>query len=170
MARIPPLTDRDPLEPAARDAFDRIVASRGSLLRPFETLLHAPAMADAVSALGHVVRYEGALRDRDRELATIATGRAQGCAFVWSSHLEAARDAGVAPATIAALERGTDDADADDAAIVAFVRELCASSTVSDGTFARVHGSLGDQGVVELAVTVGYYTMLAYTMGAVETC
>jgi AhpD family alkylhydroperoxidase len=170
MARIPPRTDRDSLDAPARDALDRVVASRGSLLRPFETLLHTPALADAVSALGHELRYEGDLSDRDRELATIATGRAQGCDFVWSSHLDAARAAGVGTATIAALERGSDDVDAGDAAIVAFVRQLCASALVDDATFAAVRERLGDAAVVELSVVVGYYSLLAFVMGAADAC
>ncbi|MGZ8583677.1 MAG: carboxymuconolactone decarboxylase family protein, partial [Actinomycetota bacterium] len=104
MSRIPLITARDDLDAGGRVAFDRIVESRGSILRPFEVLLHAPAMAERVAELGHVVRFESHLTDADRELVTLATGRAHGCAFVWGSHLEAARAAGVGPDTIAALE------------------------------------------------------------------
>ena len=46
------------------------------LLRPFEVLLHSPSMAEAVAELGHVVRFGSHLADADRELVTLATGRA----------------------------------------------------------------------------------------------
>jgi 4-carboxymuconolactone decarboxylase len=170
VSRVPLVTERERLDTDARAVFDRIVASRGTLLRPFEVLLHAPAMADAVAALGHVVRSGSHLDDRDRELITLATGQAQGCAFVWDSHLEAARTAGIGSDTIGALERGGTSSDAREIALVSFVRELCGTGSVSDETFRAVHGLLGTSGVVEMTLTVGYYTMLGYTMGAVEAC
>ena len=172
MSRIPLVTSRDGLDAEAQLVFDRIVASRGTVLRPFEVLLHAPAIADAVAALGHVVRTGSGLGDADRELITLATGRALGCAFVWDSHLESARAAGVDPATIEALEREEAGAalGAREATLVAFVRELCATAAVSDDTFRAVHEVLGTTAVVEMALTIGYYTMLGYTMGAVDAC
>jgi AhpD family alkylhydroperoxidase len=162
--------DRDALAPDARAVHDRIVESRGSLLRPFELLLHAPALADAVSSLGHLVRSGSRLADRDRELATLAAGRALGCAYVWDSHLEAATAAGIGPDALAALETGDLAAlDPRDAAVAAFVWEATAGRP-SDETFARVHELLGDTGTVELAVTAGYYAMLAIVMRAGDAC
>ena len=171
MSRIPLITAREGLDADGRAVFDRIVESRGLILRPFEVLLHAPPMADGVAALGHVVRSGSRLTDADRELITLATGRAHGCAFVWESHLEAARAAGLEPATIAALERGDDEGvGGREATLVSFVRELCATGAVSDETFRGAHDVLGTPGVVEMALIVGYYTMLGYTMNAVEAC
>jgi 4-carboxymuconolactone decarboxylase len=164
------ITERDGLDRNAQAAFDRIVASRGSFLRPFEVLLHAPALADAVGELGHVVRTGSGLRDADREVITLATGRELGCAFVWDSHLESARAAGVVPATIEALQRGGAGLGVREATLVAFVHELCGTSAVSDETFRAAHDLLGTTGVVEMALTIGYYTMLGYTMGAVDAC
>jgi AhpD family alkylhydroperoxidase len=100
VTRIPLITAREDIDPDGRAVFDRIVASRGTTLRPIEVLLHAPAMAERVAELGHVVRFGSGLTDADRELVTLATGRAHGCAFVWESHLEAARTAGVEADTI----------------------------------------------------------------------
>jgi hypothetical protein len=53
---------------------------------------------------------------------------------------------------------------------IGFVRELCAGSTVSPDTFDRAKALLGESGVVELSVTVGYYTLLAMVMGACDAC
>jgi 4-carboxymuconolactone decarboxylase len=170
VSRIPLVTSRDGLDAEAQAVFDRLVASRGSLLRPFEVLLHAPALADAVGELGHVVRARSGLRDADREVITLATGLALGCAFVWDSHLESARAAGVDPATIEALEHGGVGLGDREATLVAFVRELCGTSAVSEDTFRAAHDVLGTTGVVETALTVGYYTMLVYTMSAVDAC
>ncbi|MGZ8631848.1 MAG: carboxymuconolactone decarboxylase family protein [Actinomycetota bacterium] len=170
MSRIPLITARDDLDAGGRVAFDRIVESRGSILRPFAVLLHAPAMAERVAELGHVVRFESHLTDADRELVTLATGRAHGCAFVWGSHLEAARAAGVGPDTIAALEADGRDLGEREAALVSFVNELCETSSVSDATFRAAHDLIGTTATIELVLTIGYYTMLGYTMSACGTC
>jgi 4-carboxymuconolactone decarboxylase len=168
VSRIPLITARDELGADGRDVFDRIVESRGGTPRPFEVLLHSPAMADKVAELGHVIRFESRLTDADRELATLATGRAHGCAFVWESHLEAARAAGIGPDTIAAVEGKGSDLGAREATLLSFVNELCATSSVSDERFEAAHDLFGTPGIVELVLTVGYYTMLGYTIRACE--
>jgi 4-carboxymuconolactone decarboxylase len=170
VSRIPLITERDELAGDGRVVFDRIVESRGTILRPFEVLLHSPAIADRVAALGHVIRSGSRLTVADRELITLATGRAQGCAFVWESHVTAAREAGIASGTIAALEGGGPGLGPREGTLVSFVNELCGTGSVSDATFRVAHDLLGTTAVVEMALTVGYYTMLGYTMGAVEAC
>lgn len=170
MSRIPLITARDELDADGRVVFDRIVESRGTTPRPFEVLLHAPAMADKVAELGHVVRFESHLTDADRELVTLATGRAHGCAFVWESHLEAARAAGIEPGTIAALEGDGSGLGAREVILVSFVNELSGTSSVSDETFRAAHDLVGTSGMVELVLTVGYYTMLGYAMSACGAC
>lgn len=170
MGRIPLITDRDALDAEGQIVFDRIVQSRGEVSRPFQVLLHAPGMAKEVAELGHVVRFGSHLPDADRELVTLATGRAHRCAFVWESHLEAARASGIGPDTISALEgdrRGLGDRER---ILVSFVDELCAEGSVSQETFGAVHELVGTPGIVELVLTIGYYTMLGYTMGAFEAC
>ncbi len=170
MDRIPLLGSRDELDDEGRAVFDRITRSRGEVTRPFELLLHAPELAERVADLGHVVRFGSHLADRDRELATLATGRAHGCAFVWDSHLETARAAGIDSETLAALEAGGDGLGPREGLLVAFVTDLCTSGSVPLDTFDATRTLVGTRGVVELALTVGYYTMLSYTMGACDAC
>jgi len=170
MSRIPLITDREALDSEGRSAFDGIIESRGTMLRPFEVLLHSPAMAQHVARLGHALRYESLLADADRELVILATGHAQQCRFVWASHLEAAKTAGLTPGALAAIE-GTEGAlDLRQLTLVDFVRELCGDGTVSERTFEAARAILTDPELVELALTVGYYTMLGYAMGAFEAC
>jgi len=171
MARIPLISERRGLDDETTEVFDWIVGSRGSMLRPFEVLLHSPRLARRVAELGHVVRYESGLGDVDRELAILATGRAQGCGYVWSSHLRHAESAGVPAATITAVETGDHGGlDERSAAIVHFATALCHAGAVSDETFAAVRDVVGSAGVVELAVTVGYYTMMGYAMSVADVC
>lgn len=169
--RVPLIEQKEGLDEASAEVFEWVVASRGKMIRPFEVLLHTPQLAQKVAELGHVVRYESALDPADRELAILSTGRALGCGFVWDSHQEPAARAGVRPEVVEALEHGSMQALApDEATIVAFAFQLCNTSAVDDETFNRAHRRLGDQGVVELALTVGYYTMLGFAMSAAGAC
>jgi 4-carboxymuconolactone decarboxylase len=170
MARIELITGGTDLIPEARAVANRIVETRGEVTRPFQILLHSPSVAGPVAELGHVVRSGSSLADPDRELATLATGSAVRCDFVWTSHLAAASAAGIPADTIARLRQDRTSLGTREVAIVAFVDELCATNSVSPATFDRARDLLGVRGVVELALTVGYYTMLARVMGAFEAC
>ena len=170
MTRVDLIADDHDLTPEQRTVADRIAESRGEVSRPFQLLLHSPALAERVAELGHLVRTGSSLTDADRELVTLATGRAIGCSFVWESHLSAATAAGIASTMIAALERDPAGLGERERLLVSFVDELCGTRTVSEATFVAVHRLLGVPAVVELALTVGYYTMLGSVMGACDAC
>lgn len=168
MARLPLLADREGLSEAQLAVFDWIVESRGTMIRPYEVMLHLPAMARPAAELGHQIRYEGTLSDHDRELAIIATAEARGCDFEWYTHVGLARAAGVAEPTITALRDGDGSVGQPDDVIVGFVWEMCATSRVSDAAYAAAQDRLGTAGVVELSTLVGYYTMLAVVINLAE--
>jgi 4-carboxymuconolactone decarboxylase len=170
MTRIDLITEDHDFTPEQRTVADRIAESRGEVSRPFQLLLHSPALAERVADLGHLVRSGSSLTDADRELVTLATGRALGCSFVWESHLRAAAGAGILPATIEALQRDPGGLADRERLLVSFVDELCATRTVTDATFDAAQRLLGIRAVVELALTIGYYSMLASVMGACDEC
>jgi 4-carboxymuconolactone decarboxylase len=76
----------------------------------------------------------------------------------------------VSAATLAEIESGATVEDPDDAALVDFTRELCGTGKVGDEAFERARDRLGEEGTVELAAIIGYYTMLAVFMNACEAC
>jgi len=140
------------------------------MLRPFEVLLHQPDLARSAGELGATIRFATSVPDDDRELVILATGRAHGCGFVWDSHLDSARVAGVRPEAIQALEGGPGSLTAEEAELVALVTALRATSQVPDDLFGSLHGRYGTAGFIELTMTIGYYTMLGYTMSACGAC
>ena len=170
MARIDLIDRKDGLAPEQAELYDWIVESRGTLVRPFQVLLHAPRQAEHIARLGHVVRFESGLDGASRELAILATGRAHGCRYVWDTHLGIARREGVRPEAIDHLDGTPGDLSPREASILDVVREMCSSSPLSASTFARVEAELGTEGVVELSVLIGYYTMLGYAMSAFDVC
>ena len=170
MARIPLITSREGLEGEQQAAFDVIVESRGQMLRPFEVLLHTPGLAIHAGALGAEIRFESELADRDRELLILTAATEHGCAFEWDTHLDVAAAAGVSEEAIAVLRNESAQPDEREEVLIAFARQLCRTSAVTDDMFATTHKLLGTSGIVEAATTVGYYTMLAYTMNSCGAC
>jgi len=51
---------------------------------------------------------------------------------------------------------------------IRYARELLLTKRVSDETFAVARDRFGDQGVVDLTATVGYYSMMACLLNALE--
>ncbi len=172
MARIDLLTERDQLHSdAQRELFDRIVASRGSMIRPYQVLAHAPAVAGVIGDVGAAIRFGGTLSDHDRELVIITTAVINDCQFEWDSHHPIALEVGVRPETAEYLRSGGDhELDGRERTIIGYVRELCDTGTVSDVRFAAMLELLGNEGTVELTAVVGYYTMLAYVMNVAGAC
>ena len=171
MARIDLITERsDELSPEQRETFDWVVESRGKMIRPFEVLLHTPEIARSVAELGGKLRFGSAVPDHDRELAILTVGVTHGCAFVWDSHVELARNHGVRDEVLEHLQGRSGELTEDEAAVVGFVRELCSNSAVSDERFEQLRSRYGDEVTVEMCALVGYYTMLGYTMSACDAC
>lgn len=170
MPRVPLIDERAGLSPAQLEVFDDIVASRGSILRPFALLLHRPEIARAVARLGSVIRYEGRLADSVRELVIYTTAVEQDCEFEQTAHRTLAIEAGVPIETLAAVDGGSTPSERADAALVAFVRQLCGNGTVAAETFDEVRADFADEMLVEVVATAGYYSMLAMLMNAFEAC
>lgn len=168
--RIPLITDRDGLDEERLEVFDRVVESRGKMIRPFEVLLHVPGMAGPAAELGHQIRYAGSLRDHDRELAILTVARAVGCGFEWDSHVSLAAKAGVRDEVMDVLNGSDGELIAGESMIVDYVRALNETGTVSAELHAAANEALGVAGVVELATLVGYYTMLGYVMNTAGAC
>ena len=171
MPRVRMIEERKDASPSQLEVFDHIAASRGGqMIRPFALMIHRPQIARAAANLGAVIRFESTLSDRDREVVICTAAIERDCPFEWESHTPIARRAGVSEATLDSIENGQDVEDSDDAALVDFTRELCRTAKVGNVVFERAWSRLGEEGTVELAAIIGYYTMLALFMNACEAC
>lgn len=170
MSRIPQITSKEGVSPDHHHIVDAIAASRGQVGGPFSILLHSPNTAGRTAHLGAYLRYESTLPKVNRELAIITTAREFDCDYEWSAHATIAREAGVSEATVNAVaNRGDiDTLPKDDALIIRFGRELHRNRKVSEATFEAARNRFGEQGVVELTATMGYYALLAYTLNTFE--
>ena len=167
--RIPPITSREQLADDQRSIWDDIVASRGSVRGPFLVLLHSPQIAGRVAHLGTYIRFESRLDPHVRELATLVTARTLDCEYEASAHESQLRQAGVLETTLSALrDRRIQDLPEDERWIGAFVEQVLVKHRVSDETLREAVRRLGQEGVVELTATIGYYSLLAATLNTFE--
>jgi 4-carboxymuconolactone decarboxylase len=173
--RLPPVTP-DAMTPAQRALYADIAEGPraagpqhfaltnpdGSLTGPFNALLLAPALGQAVQALGAAVRYETTLTSRERELAILVVAAHWDSAFERDAHEAVGRAAGLHDAEIAAVRAGGIP-DLDDAREDACVRlaHAMARSDVDDALWASAAAEVPFEVVFELSTLVGYYALLA---------
>lgn len=170
--RIQPVTDREPLDAAGKQAWDAVAERRGGRVGgPFGVLMHSPAAAERVARVGDHVRFDLDLTPAERELAIIATAREFDVEVEWAGHTRLALDAGVPEATVEVVANRGDVSGltAQERQIITYVRELLGPKRrVSEATFTVLHTRLGDRTMVDLATLVGYYGMLACALNTFE--
>jgi 4-carboxymuconolactone decarboxylase len=157
---------------AQRQAAREISAGRrGGVYGPFVPALRSPELTRRLQALGEYLRYDNSLQPRLREMVILVIAREWTQEFEWDVHAPSALTAGLPPATIAAIADGRrpDAMGEDEASIWDFISELLHTRGVSDATYARSVSVLGEQGVIDLIGTVGYYTTLAMIMNVART-
>ncbi len=168
----------DELDPARRALYDRIVGgprardtsafeladADGRLHGPFNALLVAPEVGDALQELGAALRYRTGLADRGRELAILAVATHHHSAFEWYAHASVARRLGLAEPVLEHVRVGqvpTDHLDDVEVVVLRTTHELLAPRDLGDQAYERAVAALGQEGLQELLALVGYYQLLA---------
>src|SRR5947209_8486226 len=169
MARLPSITSKDQVAPKDHAIVDGIVQSRGALQGPFTMFLHCPELAGRVAHLGAFVRFEGSLDMRVRVLAAMTVARELDAVYVWGAQTGGARRLGVSEPTITAIrEQHTRGMSADDAQIVEATRQLLRQHRLDDAGFQALLTRFGDEGLMQLLGTIGYYSMLSMVVNGCE--
>ena len=169
--RLPPLP-LESLDAAQRAAADELIAGpRKAVLGPFIPLLRSPELLARVQKVGEYLRFHSALSPRVSEFATLIVARHWTQQFEWCIHVPLARAAGTRPETIAALREGRrpDGMDDDESCVHDFTSELLQRHGVSDATYAEALSRFGEQGVVDLAGLIGYFTMVSQVLNVART-
>ena len=161
---MPAAPDRDQLPDSDRALFDAVqereMRKYGRLGTYFGGLLNAPAFAQAVSHLGHVMRgaeNQGFYSNADRELIDMVLAVEMDQAGVFAGHLPDAVAYGVRPAAIAAVCARDDDALTErERILVDYIRAVYAGQT-TEHMFQSVAGELGGP-----RIAVAYTVAIAY--------
>lgn len=170
MPRIPLVTE-DSMTEAQRRVYDAMLSGprRSPPVGPLAAAMHRPALAEAWSALGLVLRFNSSFPPRLREFVILLVGRFWDCQFEWVSHEGEARKAGLSATTIETLRQGgAVFAAADEQAIDDYAIELLRDHHATAATYQRILAAYGTAGIVELTALIGYYAMVALTLNAHE--
>lgn len=183
MSRLP-VIKVDDFSPEQRVMFDAITTGKratsagpaaflteeGGMRGPFNPLLYAPLMGNVVQRLGECIRYEGALSDRQREIAILVSAARWRADYEWWAHARIARELGVSGEIIEALrERRQPELDDPAEAIAHDVtRAALDHGAVPDLLYRRAVETLGEECVVELVILAGYYTLISLTLNVFE--
>ena len=169
MAKLP-LVTREQLPSEALPVYDRIGATRGSVLNVFRSLLNSPKAADAVAPLGEYLRYHSSIDPAARETAILSVARETGTKYEWAQHESEARRAGVSEAVIESIRsgRGPMGIPAKEGVFVQAARELVRDGTMTDRTFQAIEHLLGPEQTIDLIVLVGYYSLLGMVLKTLD--
>ena len=172
MARLPIATRESVPEPQ-RALFDEQLKRLGSAPRygPGSVMIHVPEASRWATGLNDYLRNQSSLSKKVQELAMLVTARALDCQHIWNAHAASARQAGVPDALVDALrDRQQLPALApDEAAVVHYGREFFRTHRVSPGIFQAALEQFGRQGIVELSLIMGNYSLLALLINTFDT-
>jgi alkylhydroperoxidase family enzyme len=105
-----------------------------------------------------------------RELLVLRAVQHAGTRYAWRDHVPMARAAGVSDAQIAALAdwRDSERFDAPTRASLAFADELIEFGVAQDAQLAELGRLYTDAQVIEIALTVSFYTMVPRVLNALR--
>jgi 4-carboxymuconolactone decarboxylase len=170
VSRLPPL-DAKELSPDQRAVYDKIAAAHGGHVRgPWAVALRVPEVARHSHALYERLCVQTKLGKRRFELMVIVVARHWTSQFEWWAHARLARENGLPETIVQAIQERQIPYfdDEDDRLIYEVTRELCESRTLSQGSYDRALGALGEELLVELIAGISVYTMIAMQLNAFD--
>ena len=101
----------------------------------------------------------------------LVTARELDCQHIWNAHAASARKAGMRNEIVDALRdrKELPALAADEAAVVHYGREFFRTRRVSRGAFQSALEQFGRQGLVELGLIMGNYSLLALLINSFDT-
>lgn len=140
------------------------------LTGPFGVYVRSPGVGDAAQNLGAAVRYRTQLPENVKEVAICTVGAFYRARYEFAAHATLAAKAGVDAAVIEALRVGTTPGFVDERESLAHrvAGALLASHALDDALYDRGVEVLGETGMVELVMTVGYYCLVSLTLNAFQ--
>ncbi len=158
MSRISRL-GRSQVAGAARDAFERKIAERGSIPNMYRVFAHRPWILSTMDAHFSAVMGSGTVPLKLKELLALQTSMANAGVYCTRSETALAERLGATPEQIASLlqfESGPFD-EREKAALRFGLAMTRRASAVPDETFAELRRHFEEAEVVEIACVVGLF-------------
>jgi 4-carboxymuconolactone decarboxylase len=163
------------LSPKQQEQFERIKRARapgpdGQFGGPFDPWLRAPEVAERAMSLGNYIWERTSVGRRIVELAIIVTGRHWRSNVEWNAHARMAREQGISETVIQAVfeKRVPDDAPDDEKLTIEICRALHETQDLPKPLYDRAIASWGEQGLMDIIQTIGFYTFVSMTLNAFD--
>lgn len=145
-----------------------LVAPDGSLRGPFNHMVASPNLGKRMGDLGQGVRFEASIERRLQELAIITVGAHWRSNFEFWAHGRMAIEQGIDPAVVDALAEGRSPSfeRQDEAEVHRFASQLITTGRVDQDRYDAVRDRVGEQALIDLITTIGYYSLVSLTLNA----
>ena len=145
---------------------------RGAGMRmagPFGVFVRAPHLGDPAQRLGGRIRFRTSLPENLKEVAICTVGAFHQSKFEFAAHDRLAQAAGVSTEPLAQLRRGeTPDFEGDEALAWQVADQLLNLHRIDDATYQAMVDVIGEDQMIELVMTVGYYCLISHTLNAFQ--
>jgi 4-carboxymuconolactone decarboxylase len=170
MARIDPLPEdqwSDDLAPILGAQPPGAEQPLGSL-NIFATLARHPDLFKAWMPFGGYLLTAGTLSGRDRELLILRTALNCGSPYEWGQHVRISLAGGIDRETVDRVVAGPDDTgwSTADSALLRAADELHDEARITDGTWAELAEAYDERQLIEIAMLVGQYHMVAFALNS----
>ncbi|HTO53806.1 MAG TPA: carboxymuconolactone decarboxylase family protein [Myxococcota bacterium] len=171
------LTPKRPEELSAeqRARYEQVARIRppradGQIGGPFDPWIRSPELAQRAMGLASFLWERTTLERRLIELAILVTGRAWRSNVEWVAHARYAREFGVSQETIDDIfkQRRPESAPEDERLVYDVSRALHESRDLPAELYQQAVARLGEQGLIELIATLGFYTFVSMTLNAFD--
>lgn len=163
------------LDPKQREQYDRILKFRnplpnGTIGGPFDPLILNPELAKRAVSWGNSLWERTTIGRRLVELAIVVTGRFWESNVEWVSHSKLALDNGVSQEVLNAIfeQRRPDMAPEDELLVYDICSSLHKTHQLPMDLYERAIESFGEQGLVDIIATIGYYTFISMILNAFD--
>jgi len=148
----------------------RTAGADGQYGGPFDPWIRAPEFGRRAMGVGDFLWERTTIGRRIVELAILVTARFWESNVEWWAHARLARQNGVSDEVIDAIFAGTRPTMAPEDELIAYdaCRSLHERRELPADQYERAVAQFGEEGLMELVATIGFYTMVAMTLRAFD--
>jgi len=162
MARVR-LVEKEQASPEVKEIFQKIEDNGARILNLYKVAAHSPKVFLNLVRLGNSVIGRMELSPKLREIVILRVATLTDSKYEWAQHVPVALQVGVSQEQVDAISdwKNSPEFNDEECAVLQYTDEVTQNVKVTDHTFDRVKNLFNEQAIVELAITIGYYGMLA---------
>jgi 4-carboxymuconolactone decarboxylase len=164
-------TPVEEMPPATRAAYEFTRELRGLVPGPHKIWLANPTLSSTIVPTGAYFQHQSTLSKAEIEIATnIINGRWRSPYASYEHEIIAERDGHLEPRRVEALIAGVPVSfdEPREQVVYELASALTTARLVSTGLYRRACDLLGEAGIVDVAVLLGWFTMVCMTLGAFD--